>query len=65
MAENNPEHTINIQQTHKVIDYLLTHTDHRGHVPLDEDKSYEAGNYLVILTALLTGMREGEITGLR
>lgn len=65
MAENNPKHPINIQETHKIIDYLLTHTDHRGHVPLDKEKSYESGNYLIILTALLTGMREGEIAGLR
>ena len=65
LAENQPEHPINIEQTHKIIDYLLTHTDYKGHVPVDKEKSYEAGNLLVILTALLTGMREGEIAGLR
>lgn len=65
-AENQPKHPLNVEQTYKLIDYLLTHTDKTGYAVIkDKSKPYESGNNLVILTAILTGMREGEIAGLR
>lgn len=65
IRENKPKHPLNIAQSKKLIHYLLTHTDKPGHVKNSKDKRYEAGNFLAILTAILTGLREGEIVGLR
>ncbi len=65
IRENQPKHPLNIQQSKELIRYLLNHTDKPGHVKNAKDKRYEAGNFLAILTAILTGLREGEIVGLR
>lgn len=65
IRENQPKHPLNIQQSKELIRYLLNHTDKPGHVKNAKGKRYEAGNLLAILTAILTGLREGEIAGLR
>lgn len=65
-AENQPKKPLNAEETYKLIDYLLKNHDYTGYaVVKGKSKTYEAGNNLVILTAILTGMREGEIAGLR
>lgn len=48
-----------------MIEYLETTHLKRAHVPNDKNAWYEPGYYLAILTALMTGAREGEICGLR
>ena len=65
IREHQPKHPLNIAQSKQLIQYLLNHTDKPGHVKNAKDKSYESGNLLAILTAILTGIREGEIAGLR
>lgn len=53
------------EETQKMIEYLENTHLKRAHVPDDKDSWYEPGYYLAILTALMTGAREGEICGLR
>lgn len=65
IRENKPKHPLNVTQSKQLIHYLLSHTDKPGHVKNAKDKQYESGNFLAILTAILTGLREGEIVGLR
>lgn len=65
LRENQPKHRLNIDESKQLIQYLLENHDKMGHVTKDKTKLYESGNYLAILTAIVTGMREGEIVGLR
>ena len=53
------------EETQKMIEYLETTHLKRAHVPNDKNAWYEPGYYVAILTALMTGAREGEICGLR
>lgn len=53
------------EETQKMIEYLENTRLKRAHVPGDKNAWYEPGYYLAILTALMTGAREGEICALR
>lgn len=53
------------EETYKMIDYLESTHLKRAHVPDDKNAWFEPGYYVAILTALMTGAREGEICGLR
>lgn len=53
------------EETQKMIDYIENTHLKRAHVPDSKEAWFEPGYYLAILTALMTGAREGEICGLR
>ena len=64
-AERTVEHPIGREDTQKIIKYILYNRLPWAHIKGHKELYFEPGYNLMILAALMTGAREGELAGLR
>lgn len=64
-AERTVEHPIGREDTQKILKYILYNRLPWAHIKGHKDLYFEPGYNLMILAALMTGAREGELAGLR
>lgn len=64
-AERTVEHPIGREDTQRIIKYILYNRLPWAHIKGHKELYFEPGYNLMILAALMTGAREGELAGLR